>query len=323
MNNNIDAGMIKCKYCNNIKEKMEFIKLTEICLECKDTVVKQCTMCLKTKPLIKFHRRNEKCDNCCIDVAAIVAEGEGVKIKCKVCDILKTTYEYEDMADDHVCTIKCSGVNSHRCKQCRSDLLKEKRRIKKEAERGRPKKEIVVKEPEKCSECRCILTSENKQKDRKKCVTCYKNYKKQNYDSSKKEILEKQREKRNGDLEGKIKKIVCNRIYKATGLGTHEAFKLLGCDIEYFMIWIESFFNNQNNLNWENYGIVWQFDHVNPCRNFDYSKEGHLQECFNWKNVRPVTTDGNKEKGCTVYGPRIQEQKKIAEEYEKNHPIII
>ncbi len=63
----------------------------------------------------------------------------------------------------------------------------------------------------------------------------------------------------------------------------------LGCTIPEFREHIESQFTE--GMNWDNHGQgkgKWQFDHVIGCNNFDLSLEKDRQECFNYKNTRPM-----------------------------------
>lgn len=41
-------------------------------------------------------------------------------------------------------------------------------------------------------------------------------------------------------------------------------------------------------MSWDNYGIYWQIDHVNPLKNFNLLNTEYQKSVFNWKNTRPL-----------------------------------
>ena len=55
--------------------------------------------------------------------------------------------------------------------------------------------------------------------------------------------------------------------------------------------WFESQFTD--NQSWENFGAVWQFEHVIPVSFFDTSKEDELKLCWNFLNIRVASLEGN------------------------------
>jgi hypothetical protein len=57
-----------------------------------------------------------------------------------------------------------------------------------------------------------------------------------------------------------------------------------GLGIEDFRKWIEVQFIGD--ISWENFGSVWQFDHVIPLAYFDFSNDDDLQLCWNFINIR-------------------------------------
>lgn len=71
-----------------------------------------------------------------------------------------------------------------------------------------------------------------------------------------------------------------------------------GLSIEEYRKWIEIQFSG--NLNWENFGTEWQFDHIVPVAYFDYAIEEDLKLCWNFINIRVETLDLNKNRGHRV-----------------------
>ena len=71
-----------------------------------------------------------------------------------------------------------------------------------------------------------------------------------------------------------------------------------GLSIEQFRNWIEIQFTEE--LNWENFGSAWQFDHIVPVTYFDFSIEEELVLCWNFSNIRVETIDLNKNRGNRI-----------------------
>jgi hypothetical protein len=71
------------------------------------------------------------------------------------------------------------------------------------------------------------------------------------------------------------------------GLGTDE-----------FRKWIEIQFTGD--LNWENFGSAWQFDHIVPVAYFDFSKEEDLLLCWNFINIRVERIELNNTRGNRI-----------------------
>ena len=65
-----------------------------------------------------------------------------------------------------------------------------------------------------------------------------------------------------------------------------------------FRIWIQIQFTE--GLDWENFGIEWQFDHIVPVAYFDFSKEEDLLLCWNFINIRVEKIGLNKNRGHRV-----------------------
>ena len=128
------------------------------------------------------------------------------------------------------------------------------------------------------------------------------------YDEIISEILEKQlllkmrleyiyQEKEKLDIvapETKIKKNFKNRI-KALSPDFPDLDenydKIIGCSQLDFKKHLESHF--ALGMSWDNYGIVWDVDHVIPCRAFDQANFAHVFKCWNYKNLKPLGKNEN------------------------------
>jgi hypothetical protein len=72
--------------------------------------------------------------------------------------------------------------------------------------------------------------------------------------------------------------------------------KMLGCSLASFQIYIESKF--KPGMTWENYGTVWEIDHILPCALFDLTKPEHQRACFHFSNLQPLGKSENRRKGA-------------------------
>lgn len=98
-------------------------------------------------------------------------------------------------------------------------------------------------------------------------------------------------------------KILCRtriRICKALN-GTNKSIrtrKLIGCTVEKYKEYLESLF--LKGMSWDNYGKIWDIDHIVPCNFFDLTKENHLKACFNYSNTQPMWKGDNASKGANL-----------------------
>jgi hypothetical protein len=94
---------------------------------------------------------------------------------------------------------------------------------------------------------------------------------------------------------------------------------MVGVPFQYFLDWIE--FQFQESMNWENYGSVWDIDHVKPCSSFDLTNDENKNMCFNWKNMRPLLKYANAIKSNKVDNTLINLHFEFANEYLISHPV--
>jgi hypothetical protein len=83
--------------------------------------------------------------------------------------------------------------------------------------------------------------------------------------------------------------------------------RLIGCSIEYLWLYLESRF--EEGMTRENYGTVWEVDHIIPCALFDFTKEDHQKRCFFFGNLQPLFATENRIKGARLvsqHNERIQ-----------------
>lgn len=95
---------------------------------------------------------------------------------------------------------------------------------------------------------------------------------------------------RNESLEFKIKDSVQSIINYHIKKKTTTTIKYLGCSIQEYIIYLESQFLPE--MNWENYGIYWEIDHIIPL-----SKGGS----FYYTNTQPLTVTENRKKSNKLF----------------------
>src|SRR4051812_18265828 len=67
-----------------------------------------------------------------------------------------------------------------------------------------------------------------------------------------------------------------------------------GLDISNFREWIQLQFIND--MSWENFGKTWQLDHIVPVAYFDFQDLTDLKLCWNFLNIRVVSSDKSSRK---------------------------
>jgi hypothetical protein len=206
------------------------------------------------------------------------------------------------------------------CKDCKNEYERQRRakdrekHNEKSREQYQQKKEQVLQREIKIDETQlkiCSICNETKTLDnfyiakckgniRAMCKSCSTEKRKEYYQNNKHKINDTRRnwekEKKNADIDFKMKKYMRTRIYTAfttRGLKkSNRTWKYIGCTSDFFRKWIE--FQLYDGMTLENYGEFWHIDHVKPCASFDLSKEEDIEKCFSWMNTRPLRSDKNK-----------------------------
>jgi hypothetical protein len=105
---------------------------------------------------------------------------------------------------------------------------------------------------------------------------------------------EKIKERRKTDLNFQIQEVVKNKIHKFLKNRKTSYAELIGCDLEFFKKWMEYRFDET--MCWENFGNVWQIDHILPLSLFDMTNELDKKVCFHWTNLQPLNSVENRSK---------------------------
>lgn len=241
--------------------------------------MKICSTCKTSKPYTEFHRRKKEID--------------GYNPQCKSC---KRNYEkaYRNSNKDKITQIR---------KKCYENN-KENRIEKVKKYRSKNKVKILEysKKYYKNNKEKFIQYYENNKNYIKEYMKGYnsnpkniqkrKEYKKLEY--GKKYGMEK-------DPIFTLKLLIRNRIKQALvkGYKSTSSINLLGCSIEEYKLYLEQQFDDK--MNWGNYGIYWEIDHIIPCASFDLSKLEEQKKCFNYKNTQPLNIIENRIKSNKTY----------------------
>jgi hypothetical protein len=69
---------------------------------------------------------------------------------------------------------------------------------------------------------------------------------------------------------------------------------IIGIDQETFLEWISYQFTPE--MNYGNYGTIWNFDHIIPMSHFNLLDETELKKCMHFTNIQPILVIKNREK---------------------------
>jgi hypothetical protein len=90
-----------------------------------------------------------------------------------------------------------------------------------------------------------------------------------------------------------------NKAIKIAGFGKKfRTTLLLGCDAEYLKKYIEIQF--KEDMNWSNYGILWNIDHIYPLSKVDWNCKFETSKYCHYSNLQPLYKLDNIKKGNRV-----------------------
>jgi len=75
---------------------------------------------------------------------------------------------------------------------------------------------------------------------------------------------------------------------------SNSSLDILGCTPEYWKEYLEDQF--RDGMTWENYGKIWEIDHIVEIREHDCSDVEQLKAAFNYKNTQPLLIEEHREK---------------------------
>ena len=83
----------------------------------------------------------------------------------------------------------------------------------------------------------------------------------------------------------------CIRNYIFENIKSKKTEEILGTNKVEYKKYLQSKF--KEGMTWENYGKVWQIDHIIPSSSFKFNTKEDLKKCFNYKNTQPLFRSEN------------------------------
>jgi hypothetical protein len=289
-------GKKYCKVCKQILPIELFPNNRCVCKKCikekKDFENKETKEIYTAKKLEAKKRREAKIKKIEAYKAKLAEKmtlhEQGLK-KCTYCGNIKPVGDFAIF--DKTRSIENPSYYSGRCKECLKKIIARKNRLPIEATK-------------KCKLCGKRLSSNKKHY----CPKCKKII------CNRKKNIQRRKKKLNDldyHLKTKIRKIVGNHVRgKHKGSGS---FRYTGCEIKELRLWIEQQF--AEGMGWGN-TTEWHIDHYVPVSYFNFEEEEQIKICFNWRNLNPLWSTENINKGNTLpedYLQRIEIIKQIIE----------
>lgn len=102
-----------------------------------------------------------------------------------------------------------------------------------------------------------------------------------------------QRERRASDMEYLMRSRLRNGLNRMLFQGKNgPTAKDVGCTAAELRIHLSRLF--ADGMAWENYGIVWELDHIRPLASFDLTDRQQYLEAAHFTNVRPLSLYANR-----------------------------
>lgn len=146
----------------------------------------------------------------------------------------------------------------------------------------------------------CVCHAEHGKKSTKKWLEnnkekrakIMKNWK----DKNKEHIKAYDREYLRNNLEKRIRNGLRNRLNRAIKYSykSGSAVRDLGCTIKFFISYMQDKFTSE--MNWDNWGTVWQIDHVKSLSSFDLDYEDDFLVAVHYTNLQPLLIKDHIEK---------------------------
>lgn len=220
---------------------------------------------------------------------------------------------------DYWCKICCNERNKKNYKKDRDKKLnknKEYNRIHRQ-ERKKYSRDYQQNNKEKRSKSIALYYQNNKEKIKNYHLynkEKIKEYQKKYYQSHKKERAEYlknnkeeinikankyQKEKKENNLNYRIIFNMRNRLNKFyTGKRKGHMSDYINCSYEDLKKHILSQLTGE--MTEENYGLIWEIDHILPCSSFDLTKEENIHKCFHYTNLQPLLISENRSKNAKL-----------------------
>jgi hypothetical protein len=196
-----------------------------------------------------------------------------------------------------------------RCKECYTKIQREKR------EREKEKAEDPEKYHKKWADY-YAKTKEHNYSIKKKFLENPENRSKRNL-----YIREYKKKRKNNDKSFVLYENLRKRIWKSVSKKNDKSINLLGCDIKFYLKWIE--FTMDKEMSWENYGTIWNIDHLIGISNFNLMDSGECKKAFNWKNTWAMNCSENFSKNNKIIKKQIDKHSKLLDTFLNNNKLEI
>jgi len=180
------------------------------------------------------------------------------------------------------------------CKTCRKKYREENRdtiNVKLKEYYASNKEVLLPKHKEYREQNKTVILAQRKEYRNREDVKEHIKKKQKEYLPIRKEQI---KTRRKTDLNFQIQEVVKNKIHKFLKNRKTSYAELIGCEIEFFKKWMEYRFDET--MCWENFGKVWQIDHILPLSLFDMTNEFDRKVCFHWTNLQPLNSVENRSK---------------------------
>lgn len=194
----------------------------------------------------------------------------------------------------------------------------------------------------RCRECETKIQREKREKEKsedpekyhKKWVDYYAKTKEHNYSIKKKfledpqnrlkrnlYIREYKKKRKETDKSFVLYENLRKRIWNSISKKTNKSIDLLGCDIKFYLKWIE--FTMYDEMNWDNYGTFWNIDHLIGISNFNLLDSEECKKAFNWKNTWAMKCSENFSKNNKIIQEQIDKHSKLINKFFNNNKLEI
>lgn len=264
-------------------------------------MTRQCTKCKRELPIERFSKLGDGYQLHCKECKAKYYQARKKEIsekrkreyrklnpievlpsgmkRCSKCNEVKPVTEFGKLSKAK------DGLRYH-CKECRNKYYQKNQKyiIK--------RSKIYYEENKgRISEITKAYKEENKEWYRE----YHQKYYIENIEDIKERVKQNHYQRMEEDIGYKLLQRCRARLYKAIKENNKSAStrELIGCTTDKLKEHLESQFTE--GMSWENYG-EWHIDHIKPCSMFDFTKEEHQRECFNYTNLQPLWAKDNMKK---------------------------
>lgn len=129
-------------------------------------------------------------------------------------------------------------------------------------------------------------------------------------------ISQRYRESKKEDIQYKTASSLRKKlIYYVIQKPSDDYISLFSASPNYIRLWIEYQFTTE--MNWENYGTYWNFDHIIPYDNHDLTIQEEILKCCHWSNIQPLLCSENSSKINKIDKDLIEAKKQLANKFEQ------